>query len=281
MTALTWKIHFAPELYLEALFLQEEFRSLDEISQNLPAGAYTTFRTFGRNRVLRLEDHFARLEETAALANHPLRLDRQAVCAALRKGIAAHPAHEMRMRLTFDLTQHPGDLYLSIEKLKLLPPSVYQMGVKAITRRMHRDNPKAKLTQFIHTAGAIRQSLPEGVNEALMLDDRNCFLEGLSSNFFAVLAGEVWTAEEGVLSGITRATVLQATRDAAIPVRLTGLPFARLAGVQEAFITSASRAVLPVVQIDDLQIGTGQPGPITTDLQQRYTQLIEKNLDVI
>ncbi len=252
--------------------------TLDEATRQLPAGAYTTFRTFGRTRVLRLEEHFARLEETARLAGREPAIDRARIRSALRQVIAESEHPELRCRVILDLSVATGTLYLLAESLRVPTEGDYQRGVRAVTRWLHRDNPKAKLTGFIESSAAVRRQLPIGVNEALMVGEDSRVLEGLSSNFFAVLDGMVWTAEEGVLSGITRSVVLDLIRMDGSPLKLEGIPVDRLSEVREAFITSASRAVLPVTVIDGRPVGSGVPEKTTRRLMAAYSARIESEL---
>jgi len=256
-------------------------KSLDEAGRYLPGGAYTTFRTFQRFGVLHLADHFSRLEETARLAARPVKLDRARICAALRSAIAAFHGAEARVRVTLDLEQEVGQLYLLLENLHVPSDADYAKGVRVVTRHLQRQNPKAKLTSFIETAEQVRKDLPPGMNEAVMVGEEGCFLEGLSSNFFAVLEGTIWTAEQGVLSGITRSMVIDAARQLEIAVRLEALHVNRLPLIEEAFITSASRAVLPVTAIDEQVVGTGQPGPVTRQLLARYRAMIDQALEYL
>lgn len=255
-------------------------KSLDEASRLLPGGAYTTFRTFGANRVMQFASHIDRLQETARLAGKAVTLPAREVRAALRKAVESFPAAQKRVRVTLDLEQETGCIYIAVEELHVPPAADYQRGVRTVTRQAHRENPKAKLTSFITTASAIRQDLPQGMNEALMVMDGS-ILEGLTSNFFAVMDGEVYTAEEGVLSGLTRALVLEETAAAGYKVNFQPVRVVDLPRVQEAFITSASRAVLPVVQIDSLVIGSGAPGPVSLNLLARYQARIEAETEAI
>ena len=95
-----------------------------------------------------------------------------------------------------------------------------------------------------------------------MVDEAGRILEGLTSNFFAVKGGELWTNEEGVLSGITRSLVLDEAVRIELPVNYKSIMITEIPILEEAFITSSSRGILPVKQIDDVYIGSGQPaGP--------------------
>lgn len=274
-----WHLPAGPSGALAPVMLYPPPVNVDDASKRLPGGGYTTLRTYGRGRVLRMSDHFTRLEETARLAGHPLTLDETYVRSALAQALAAYPHTDARVRIVLDLEQTPGSLYFMLEPLHLPSEADIKTGVRVLAREMHRNNPKAKLTNFIDTASALRDTMPVGINEVLMVGEDGRVLEGLSSNFFAVKDGEVWTAEQGVLSGITRAFVINAIRQLGFPLRLEGLPVADLPTLQEAFITSASRGVLPVREIAGQSVGAGAPGPITARLAETYQQLVDAALE--
>ena len=155
-----------------------------------------------------LQDQVLRLEQSARLAGKPFQLDEARLRLALRSAIAqahrqfgirsaAGKQTDLRLRLTLDLETQPGDLYIAIEPLDVPPPAAYRDGVAVITCTLERLLPQAKLTRFIARSRHIRQSLPAGVNEAVMVSAQGFLLEGLTSNFFAVLQDEIRTAERG------------------------------------------------------------------------------------
>jgi branched-chain amino acid aminotransferase len=278
----SWKVIITADHYrIEPVNLPTLSATLDEASSILPGGSYTTFRTYGGIRVVRLSDHIARLHSAARLIerNHFTK-NTTAIRSALREIISLYQSSEHRVRLTLDLEQEPGVVYISLVKMTPLPEHIYRDGVKAITCGIHRTVPKAKLTRFLTSANHIRSQLPQDVHEALMVSDGK-ILEGLSSNFFAVRDRQIWTAEEGVLSGVTRSVVIDEIRSTGTLIHLLALPVDDIPAIQEAFITSSSRGVLPVVQIDDWTIGAGVPGPITIQLHKSYLQRIEEELEEI
>jgi len=183
--------------------------------------------------------------------------------------------------LTIDLQGQVGRVYVLAAVLEIPSLEDYQQGVMVITTPLQRSNPKAKLTGSIRRAEQVRSQMSPGMHEALMLGEDGRILEGLSSNFFAVKSGEAWTAEEGVLSGITRALVLQEIKRAGIPLRLSPVTIDELPFLDETFITSSSRAVLPVRQVDGLVIGGGSPGPLTQRIARLYHERISIELDPI
>lgn len=295
MKVLVWKIERGPMAAgLLSVNLSGDPISLDAVSKELPGGAYTTFRTFGQHSAIRLAEHIARLEETSNLAGKPIVLDEITVRAALRFAIRQaqeqlieapeigdRSVPEFRLRLTVDLEHEIGEIYVAIEKLPVPPVQSYRDGVQVITVEMERVQPRAKLTRFIERAAPVRQSLPQGVNEAIMVDGAGRLMEGLSSNFFAVQSGRIKTAGEGVLAGITRTLVLEAAAEAAIPVDLEPVRLQELEKLDECFITSSSRGLLPVIQVDETMIGTGKPGPMSLDLMIRYEARVQAQLSKI
>ena len=256
--------------------------TLNEISAKLPPGVYTTFRTFECHKVLPLEPQFGRLEESAALMNVAVaRLDRNHIRAALREAVQMYQDQDKRIRLTMDLEEHPGTIYISIEPLTIPRPADYKRGVIALTRTGERENPKAKCTSFLSFAEKTREQIPENVNEVLLVNSKGQILEGLNSNFFAVRQEGIWTEDQDALSGVVRSMVLEVARSVGIPVHLTAIQISELESLEEAFLTSASRSVLPIHKIDEQIVGTGKPGPIIHKLTDNYHQLIQRQLEEI
>lgn len=249
--------------------------TLNAATRHIPAGAYTTFRTYGeRTCVIGLRDHLRRLEASARALGWRGPWDESAIRATLSKILATFHTPEARVRIVFDTSQCPGDFYFLLEPLQPLPPDIYEQGVATITRHIVRHDPNTKATDFLAQQEALRRQLPPGVFEVLLTDAVGCILEGSSSNFFAVVNGCLITAPDNlVLKGITRARVLALAQEAHLPVDFTPVcpPFERL---DEAFITSSSRGVVPVVHIDTCTIGTGKPGPITRHLHDAYNAYI-------
>jgi len=251
-----------------------EHGSLKAASTALPHGAYTTFRSYAGRKLLRLDQHTRRLEESATLEGEPGHLDAGRVRAAVARALDATHHPESRFRLTFA----PPRLFVSVEPFVPLPSRLYQEGARCVTVPVRRQNPHAKDTRFIATASAAYESLPAGVEEGLMLDEEEAVLEGLSSNFFAVREGRLFTEEQRVLLGVTRALVLEV---AASVLPIERHPVRLDAAVAECFITSVSREVLPVVEIDGRPLGDGRPGPVTREIALRFAALVEQEAELL
>ena len=251
-----------------------QHESLTAASAVLPTGSYTTLRTYGRDRVLRLDLHVRRLEESLA---SPTQLGLTRVRSALARSLALTRHDESRVRLTFA----PPRLFLSVERFVPLPEGARLRGVRCVTLRgLQRETPHAKRTEFIAAAANRYESLGAGIEEGLMVAADGSILEGLSSNFFAVRKGELLTEHERVLHGVTRAIVLEIAR-ALLNVRREALRVFELERAEEAFLTSVSREIAPVVEIDGTMLGTGQPGPVTGELLRRFAALVAQEAEPV
>jgi branched-chain amino acid aminotransferase len=241
-------------------------------SAGLPMGAYTTLRTYGGRRVVRLEAHRRRLEESAGGAP----LDGGALREALRAALAATGHPESRLRVTFA----PPRLFVSVEPFAPPPEDLYASGARAVTVPGRREDPHAKDTRFLAAAQAAYAALPEGVHEGLLLGEDGAILEGLSSNFFAVRDGVLRTEDRLALHGVTRTMVLELARPL-LPQGPGALRVDELPGASEAFVTSVSREVLPVVQVDAVPLGDGRPGPVARALLRLYRDEVLREAEAL
>lgn len=281
-TIRVWQLKSGQPIEISPPFQQEkDHTNLDALSKLLPDGAYTTFRTYQGRRVIGLSAHFQRLRETAGLSGQELLINECRVREVLREILAGYTEQDFRIRVTLAFEGAPGDVYLALQELAPLPGECYRDGVRVVTYCLLREQPKAKRTAFIAEADLVRRSLPPEVEEAIMVHPAGELMEGLSSNFFGLLAGEIWTAEEGVLSGVTRRLTLDCAAKCGIKVHFQPVTTAQIGSLQEAFITSSSRGVLPVVRIDDVIIGDGRPGQLTQQLMECYSRLVESESEVI
>ncbi len=249
--------------------------SLAASSARLPDGAYTTFRTYGGRRVLHLDRPLDRLDESIALEGATGLVGRGAARAAIAAALDDTRFSETRLRVTFA----PPRLFVAVEPFAPYPPAAYETGVACVTLALRRSNPHAKDTRFIATARAAYGQLPVGIEEGLLVED-GAVLEGLSSNFFAIVDGSLRTEEERVLLGVTRSLGLEVAA-ALVPVVRQAVGVAELPRATEAFVTSVSRAVLPVVRIDGRPLGDGRVGPIARRLREAFAALVAREAETL
>jgi len=262
------------EAAAEGLRLLGRHPSLAASSADLPQGAYSTLRTYGGRGVVRIDQHRLRLEESLALQGRPAAIDPAELRRVVRWALeaAAHP--ESRLRLTFA----PPRLFVAIEPFRRLAERFYEEGVACATLELRRENPHAKDTRFIAAAQEAHDRLPAGVEEGLILGEDGSILEGLSSNFFGVVDGVLRTEEDRALGGVTRSLVLEAAERLTPVERRAVRPHER-PRLGEAFLTSVSREVLPVVRIDGRPVGDGRVGEKTRAIMRGFADLVRREAE--
>jgi D-alanine transaminase len=147
-------------------------------------------------------------------------------------------------------------------------------GIKVITVPENRwPRVDIKSVSLLPNVLAKQAARDQGAYEAWYVDPDGFVTEGASSNAWIVTGqGSVVTrsAESGILAGITRAVLMDVL--AALQIKLEERPFTAAEAKQaaEAFVTSASQIVMPVVAIDDHSIGNGAPGAISRRLREEF-----------
>jgi branched-chain amino acid aminotransferase len=102
--------------------------------------------------------------------------------------------------------------------------------------------------------------------------------EGPGFNVFLVSDGKVFTPRDGVLMGITRATVCEITEAEGMETVAGELTPFDLYTADEVFFSSTAGGVMPVVEVDGRIIGDGVPGPVTLRIKERYWEMREKGI---
>lgn len=276
-TCMTWQVAITAD-GTHQLSAPRFTANLTETQAFIPEGAYTTLRTYGQTGLILLDDHFDRLELTAQLLGYPVQLNRLALRSLICQVLRQSAGDERRLRLVIDCTQQHGDLWIATEPLTVPPAQAYRDGVAVLVRAMQRENPKAKDSAFIAMSREARQLKSAEINEVLMVGASGEVLEGLSSNFFGIRDGVLITPDEGILPGLTRSLILDEAQKAGIAVRFEGLPVDDLSSLDEAFISSTSRAVLPITTIEGQPVATGSPGPITQQLGALYRARLQPEI---
>jgi branched-subunit amino acid aminotransferase/4-amino-4-deoxychorismate lyase len=225
--------------------------------------------------------HLGRLyDPLSALAVQPAVSPPQ-LRAALRETLRDFEAEEARVRISLSTTERAGEVFLALEPLKAPDETVYQRGVRVVLSAVERKTPRLKTSSFIGDSAEARKSiLKNGIYEALMVR-RGRILEGLTSNFYAVKNGVIITAREGILLGVTRRYVLRLARSHGIGLQYRPPRVEELPGLDEAFITSSGRGVVPVTEIDGQPVGTGQVGEIAKLLRRAYDEYVLRKAERI
>jgi branched-chain amino acid aminotransferase len=180
--------------------------------------------------------------------------------------------------LTYDPAATPTPSIVVIVKPNVDPPrEAFERGVKVAIVGVVRNhpgtvNPLIKSNSLLNNALAMQEALRHGAFEGVMRNYKGELAECTQSNLFVVKDGAALTPpiDAGLLPGITREFLFEVGAEAGIPVREAVLKDADLIGADESFLTSTTREVVPIVQVDGRQVGSGAPGPITRALLEGY-----------
>jgi len=167
--------------------------------------------------------------------------------------------------------QETASLIILIYPLASLPKEDYHLGIITMTTPLQRSLPTAKTLHYAPAIMALQQGRYKNAKEILYLNANHEILEASTSNFFGFTKkGVLLTCDsEEILLGITREIIIKLAKEH-FPVELRAVNYAELNEIEESFITSSNKEILPVVQIDDQLIGSGKIGPFTQKLMHLF-----------
>ncbi len=243
-----------------------------------PGGVYAAFGAVN-GRVVRLSNHLDRLEDSSQRVGFRLRLDRSLVRSELCELLQRAGLKSARIRISVhpeDLEANlPAPLRVAMERYDGPSLEIRAHGVSCRTaEHTARVNPRAKQTSWLAGRSRLGTEQPdEEPYEWLLCSDDGRILEGASSTFYAILDSgpgrALCTAANGVLHGVSRTIVLDVAPHL-LPVTLEAPRLDDLGRMSEAFLSSASRAIVPIVEINGRAVGDGLPGATTRALIEEY-----------
>lgn len=228
--------------------------------------------------------HMARLKRSLAELSMRAPLDDDRLLSAIRRLVEANG---LRSGLVYlQVTRGAADrdflfpgpdvepsLVMFTQEKELLDNKVALTGLRVITvpdlRWARRD---IKTVQLLYPSMAKMEAKRQGVDDAWMVED-GMVTEGTSNNAYIVTGdGRIVTRRlsHSILGGITRAAILRLAGETGMSVEERSFSVDEAKAAAEAFITSASAFVLPVVEIDGQPIGSGKVGPVAGRLREIY-----------
>jgi branched-chain amino acid aminotransferase len=238
--------------------------------------------------IFRHRDHLERLFKSAELYYMPIPFSLEELRSATHELIAANGLRECYIRpIVFrgygQMGLYPLDCEVDVA-IAVWPWGAYlgedgkRVGVRAKIaswRRIPHDAliPHAKATgQYLNSVLAKIEASKAGYEESILLDSHGFVCEGTGENVYVVRDGAIVTPPQtaGILDGISRKSVLQIARDLGYQVIERDLARAELYLAEEVFLSGTAAELVPVREVDDHVIGTGQPGPITNELQRVF-----------
>ncbi len=253
-------------------------------------GVFDVLRTYDR-APFALDHHLARLQRSAEQIDLALPLPLAGIeqrvheCLAHNAGIEPEVDVTVRIIVTggvspsFMLPDGEPSLMILVAPVRAVSPQLYSEGAALITADIPRFMPSVKSINYVSAILGQKQARKAGAVEALYCTQAGVISECTTSNFFVVRGGKLITPGQDVLEGITRNVAIELAADLG-EIFLRPILRQELGEIDEAFITSTTKEIMPIVRIDDLRIGSGRPGPYTqrlAELFHRYTRQVSRS----
>lgn len=247
-------------------------------------GVYEVVSVLG-GKLLDFDGHMARLQRSLDALAMTNPLDAAGYLEAHRQLVARNAISDGLIYLQVsrgnpgdrDFAFPPADTQPTLVMFTQAKPGLAESpaaktGIRVISvpdLRWHRRD--IKTVQLLYPSLAKMEAKAAGVDDAWLVEDGKV-TEGTSNNAYIVKDGQIITRalSHDILHGITRAAVLRFAREAQMTVTERSFSIEEAQAADEAFITSASGFVTPVVEIDGVKLGAGTPGPVATRLREIY-----------
>lgn len=254
---------------------------------------YEATRTFNHTP-FRLDQHIERLFDSASKIYFTPKTTREKIKFEVIKTIKAAAFANVSIRIVLsrgtasDLGLDPDlaileNLIIYVKELKPNPTWWYESGVKLgfYQKETSSKGSLPKTGNYIENMLAHRKAISLGFYDSIMINNDGHITECTTSNIWLVKNGTAYTPslDEGVLPGLTRSTIL--SMQGLTPIIETKLSPQDIIDADECFITSTTREVVPVTEVEHKKIGNGTPGPITLRILQDYRARINEELKSI
>ncbi len=255
--------------------------SINDVAVLRCYSVFEALRTYHR-RPFHLQEHLERLYRSANLIELAIPYTRDFIAHIVQEVIERNVYRHASIRLLVtggeseDGIMPTGKAVLAVLITALGERDMerFAKGTKLITTHLQRALAEAKTANYVTAVRALKEAARHGASDALFVNEQGHVLEATRSNFFVFRGNTLVTPCADVLIGITRNVVLSLARDR-FSIEERPILVGELSLVDEAFMTSSSKEITPIVQINDWTIGDGKPGPRTYELQQRFIELVE------
>lgn len=253
-------------------FVPERFRDGE-------AGIFETMRTYGK-AVFKLEDHLARLEDSARTSGFVYGVDKVRMRHEIKKALELYRGDHGLGDVIVRLTLIRDEVFVMIGERKH-SRILYKNGVDLKTSPVkkslsHAATPEIKAATYQNQVLATLQP-DRDVYEWLFLNAQGLVTSVRIGNIFVVKDNRLITpSETGILNGITRCFVIKCASLAGLEVKEAPLMRHEIYNAHEAFLTNTSWEILPVRSLDGRQIGRRVPGPKTELVHRIFKEGVKK-----
>lgn len=224
-----------------------------------------------------LEEHYQRLQNSAALIGHEINFSFESIKASIKKMIQLNNVSNYNIKIVINNFSQSIDCYFFFIKSSYPDEKLYKLGIKTFLYDSVRENPNAKVINKNLRGEIDKLLLMKNCFEALLVNKSGEVTEGSRSNVFFIKKGQVYTPPKGdVLMGITRQRIIKLCTENSISIIETSIHSNSLNTYEAAFISGTSPKVLPISSIDDIIYSTSN---ITLlKIMDAYSREIEKYL---
>lgn len=263
-------------------------------------GVFEGIRAYATDRgpaVFRLRDHIARLFRSARIYLMEPDFTAEQMIAATLETVRVNELDTCYVRPLLYLGYGEMGLNPLPSKTKAmiavwpwgsyLGADAMERGARAATSSWQHINansipPTGKGTgQYLNSSLAKVSAVKAGYDEAILLSPAGNVVQGTGENIFVVMDKTVITppTQDGLLAGITRDSAMTIARDRGFDVVEKSLVRTDLYHADEAFLTGTAAELVPLVEVDDRPVGTGRPGPISTEIGEVFHAATHGQLD--
>ncbi|MBF0468241.1 MAG: aminotransferase class IV [Desulfamplus sp.] len=240
-----------------------------------------------------LHEHIDRFEKSAKNIGLKLNHTHDEICDIVVETIKRNPHHgESAIRIVHSggissdsvTPENNGVLMVTAAPSIPYPAACYEDGASVVTVEMERFMPETKSTSYLCAVLAQQKAKESGAIEAVYVDRSDRVLEGTTSNIFCFRENTLITPYDAILCGITRDVVLKLVKEH-YPVEIRHINMYQLMHMDEIFLTSSNKEVMPVVKINGSAVGTSKcpdagiskgPGRRTRHVMQLFREYTAK-----
>lgn len=266
--------------FFNGRFIDHEKASLhvSDLSMQRGYGVFDFFRTIDHVPLF-MEDYLDRFYRSAEGLRLPVGLDRNKLAAVIQELIAHNKIAASGIRLTLTGGYSPDsyqiatpNLVITQQPLKPRPAHWTETGMKIITHEYLRELSSIKSINYLMAVWLQEKIKRAGADDVLYYKN-NEVSELPRSNFFIITHDDVIvTPAKNILHGITRMKVIEMA-SSLYKVEERAVTPDEVRTAKEAFITSTTKQLIPVVQVDNTIIGNGRPGIVTKAMNTRFEEL--------
>jgi branched-chain amino acid aminotransferase len=247
-------------------------------------GVFDYLRSYNGKSFL-VQEHLNRFKKSAALLNIRIPFSEKKIENIINKLLVKNKIKNAGIRLVLtggkseDGINYNIDFptfFILIDDIHSYPQSVYKKGVALITFEHQREKPDAKSNNYITMVGLKALKKRKKAFEVLYTSNDK-ILEGTTCNFFIFKGDTLITSKDNILHGTRRNLTLRLAKGK-FKIEERPVSLNELRKAKEAFITSTSRDIIPVVKVDNLKIGNGMVGKNTKFIMRLFQNFVSQEI---